>query len=227
MFAHSAFDTATFERCARSGHVILPIVPIAHLLETLLYPHLVLHNDKSYERMGAMDRETFAALVTPHLSDLVRVAQGFVGMTDAEDAAQEALTRAWLARDSLRDRSAMRAWLIQIEVNLCRNWWNGRYGSDRTRQTELAAAAAFMSPFNPASSDAAAALDLRAALLALGDDDRMLIILRFYVDLNASEIGQIFTTPAATIRTRLRRALERLRVHLQAESHMGQEASHD
>ncbi len=171
--------------------------------------------------MGIMDRDTFAALVTPHLGDLVRVAQGFVGMADAEDAAQEALTRAWLARESLRDRSAMRAWLLQIEINLCRNWWNGRYGSDRRRQTDLAVAAAFMSPFNPASSDAAAALDLRAALLELGEDDRSLIILRFYVDLNASEIGQILTTPAATIRTRLRRALERLRARMQAESHKG------
>ena len=44
-----------------------------------------------------MDYERFAPLVTPHTATITRMAAALVGIPDAEDAAQEALMRAWRA----------------------------------------------------------------------------------------------------------------------------------
>jgi RNA polymerase sigma-70 factor, ECF subfamily len=42
-----------------------------------------------------MEYERFAALVAPHTGAMARMAAALVGLADAEDAAQEALVRAW------------------------------------------------------------------------------------------------------------------------------------
>src|SRR5512146_33817 len=69
-----------------------------------------------------MDYERFAPLVTPHTATITRMAAALVGIADAEDAAQEALMRAWRAWPGLREADSTRAWLMQITVNVCRTW---------------------------------------------------------------------------------------------------------
>src|SRR6185437_1290840 len=49
-----------------------------------------------------MEHENFAALVAPHTAAMARVPAALVGIADAEDAAQEALLRAWRGWPSLR-----------------------------------------------------------------------------------------------------------------------------
>src|SRR5215471_15243003 len=70
----------------------------------------------------------FAALATQHTRAVLRVAAALVGQANAEDAAQEALTRAWQAWDSLRDEAALRSWLLRITVNVCNQWLRGGFG---------------------------------------------------------------------------------------------------
>ena len=79
---------------------------------------------ESQERKGCcgMDYERFAPLVTPHTATITRVAAALVGLADAEDAAQEALLRAWRAWPTLREADSTRAWLLQITVNVCHTW---------------------------------------------------------------------------------------------------------
>ncbi|HEX8981405.1 MAG TPA: sigma factor [Ktedonobacterales bacterium] len=68
-----------------------------------------------------MEHERFAPLVLEHTAMMARVAAALVG-ADAEDAAQEALVRAWRAWPTLRDPASTCAWLMQITVNVCRSW---------------------------------------------------------------------------------------------------------
>jgi RNA polymerase sigma-70 factor (ECF subfamily) len=67
------------------------------------------------------DRAYFAAHIPLHITTMVRVAAALVGVADAEDAVQEALMRAWQGWPGLRDRAALRGWLLRITVNVCRN----------------------------------------------------------------------------------------------------------
>src|SRR5512146_3404681 len=66
--------------------------------------------------------DEFAPVVQPHLPAILRVARAMVGSADAEDVAQEAITRAWQSFATLREAGAARAWLLRITINLCHNW---------------------------------------------------------------------------------------------------------
>lgn len=165
-----------------------------------------------------MEYERFAPLVTPQTDVMARVAAAIVGIADAEDAAQEALMRAWRAWPSLREPDAARAWLMQITVNVCRTWRTRRQGLRLAVEDRLDTAALSLPP-DPTTLGAAehvAALDLRHALGALDDDMRLVVALRFYASMDSTEIGELLGTSPATIRGRLRRALLRLRQTLDA-----------
>ncbi len=161
------------------------------------------------------DYDLFTALLPEHIEALVRMAAALVGTADAEDAVQEAITRAWQAWPTLREPVALRAWLLRITANVCRDWLRGRFGT-RNRLTEPLPADDALARLDgdPGASDHTAALDLRRAINLLEGDLRVIIALRYYAGMDASEIGAALSMPSATVRTRLRRALFRLREQL-------------
>ncbi len=161
----------------------------------------------------------FAALVTPNASAMLRVAAALVGTADAEDAAQEAVVRAWRAWDALRDRSALRSWLLRITTNVCQDWQRGHFGTHRARTLPLPETdegALAILDADPGGSDHVGALDLREAINRLDTDLRVVVVLRYYADMDATEIGAALGMPSATVRTRLRRGLMLLRERLDA-----------
>jgi RNA polymerase sigma-70 factor (ECF subfamily) len=168
---------------------------------------------------GADELGAFCALVDAYTTTLTRVAAALVGASDAEDAVQEAVVRAWRAWPELRDRAAARAWLISITINVCRDWLRGRFGA-RLRLTESLSGAGdepraiAQLDSDPGASDHAAALDLRHAITTLDDDLRVIVALRYYTGMDSTTIGAALGMPAATVRTRLRRALGLLRDQL-------------
>jgi RNA polymerase sigma-70 factor (ECF subfamily) len=163
------------------------------------------------------DVAVFNALVSQHAEQMIRVAAAIVGIADAEDATQEAIMRAWQAWPTLRDREAFSAWLLRITVNVGRSWLRGRFGTHRRLNASLNEAEAesdipvALFSDDLGASDHAAALDLRSAINQLDTDSRAVVALRYYGGLDATEIGAALTMPPATVRTRLRRALRRLR----------------
>ena len=144
---------------------------------------------------------------------LINIAAALVGISDAEDAAQEALMRAWRAWPSLREADSTRAWLMQITVNVCRTW---RARSQSQSHGELDHLDTMILPDGATSamlgaSDHLNALDMRQALLTLSADLRQIVALRFYIGMDSTEIGELLSESPATVRTRLRRALIQLR----------------
>jgi RNA polymerase sigma-70 factor (ECF subfamily) len=176
------------------------------------------------QRVATDDPEAarFAQLVPLHAAAMLRIAATLVGMADAEDATQEAVVRAWQAWAMLRDESALRGWLLTITVNVCRQWRRGGFG----RRLRL------MEPLpeddsrlfariegDPGASDHTGALDLRAAVSALPDDLRLVVALRYYGGMDATEAGAALGIPPSTVRTRLRRALLTLRERIGPEGY--------
>lgn len=166
----------------------------------------------------------FSALIDAHAATLTRVAAALIGLNDAEDAAQEAVVRAWRAWPELRERSAGRAWLISITINVCRDWLRGRFGARRRLTESLLGADNEPRPIaqldaDPGASDYAAALDLRHAITTLDEDLRTIVALRYYAGMDSTTIGAALGMPAATVRTKLRRALGLLRERLSGRPH--------
>jgi RNA polymerase sigma-70 factor (ECF subfamily) len=155
-------------------------------------------------------------LAPEHVRAAVRLAGALVGRDDAEDATQEALLRAWQAWPMLQNPAAAHGWLLRITANVCKDWQRGRFGTRHRHDTPLAEdddGPALLGG-DPGASDAAASLDLRAAVNALEPGLRIVVVLRHYAGLDATEIGAALGMPPATVRTRLRRALALLRERL-------------
>jgi len=102
---------------------------------------------------------------------------------------------------------------MQITVNVCRTWrarsLGLRQGSEEGRQNEIPPQDAPSAMLG--ATDHINALDLRQALLTLSADMRQVIVLRFYVGMDSTEIGELLSESPATVRGRLRRAVIQLR----------------
>jgi RNA polymerase sigma-70 factor (ECF subfamily) len=144
---------------------------------------------------------------------LRRIARGLLFDEHAvDDAVQEAWLRA-IERPP-RDPAAARGWLASVVRNVARN---ERRGSARRRAREQAQASA---ESVPSTADVLAREATRKtvldAVLALSEPYRGTVLLRFYEGLAPAAIARRAGLPAATVRTRLKRALEQLRARLDA-----------
>lgn len=129
--------------------------------------------------------------------------------TEAEDAVQDALVRAWHRRTSLRDSAGFAAWFDRILVNGCRDRLRRRR---RVRFLELDAAR------EPAIPDPFRALldrdEATRALASLEPDQRVVVILHYWADLTLEGVARRTGWPIGTVKSRLHAALRRLETQL-------------
>ncbi len=136
---------------------------------------------------------------------------------DAEDAAQEGFVKAYRALDRFRPDADFRPWLLRIMANEARNRVRS---SGRRHRLELRLSEGFR-PGDAAPSPEAVALatDERRRLLAivneLGDDDRMVIASRYFLELSGEETAAALGIAEGTVKSRLSRALARLRARVE------------
>src|SRR5262245_2802969 len=152
-------------------------------------------------------------------ADFVRgLARALVG-ADGEDVAQQVWVRALQAAPP---RGDVRAFLTTIVRRLAQN----RLRSERRRSAREGAAVA--AEPGPTPDQVLAREEVRRrvvdAVLALDEPFRQVVLLRFYDDLTPRAIAQRLGVPPATVRTRLLRALDKLRARLDAE-HGGSRAA--
>ena len=132
---------------------------------------------------------------------------------DAEDAAQEGFVKAFRALATFRTGAEPRPWLLRIVANEARN---RARSAGRRHHLELRLAERFR-PGDAAPSPEAAVLaaEDRDRLLhlvnELGDDDRRVIASRYFLELSGEETALTLGIPEGTVKSRLSRALSRLR----------------
>jgi RNA polymerase sigma-70 factor (ECF subfamily) len=158
--------------------------------------------------------------------ELVRRYQGIAVRTayvispdgDAEDAVQEAFVKAYAAIARFRLDAPFRPWLLRIVANEARN----RRRSAGRRAGLALRAAEDRRPGDAAPSPESAVLadESRQALLSaingLRDEDREVIAARYLLDLSEAETAETLGLPRGTVKSRLSRALARLRERLAA-----------
>ena len=165
---------------------------------------------KSVEATVDARERTLERLMTDYGNSVVRVC--FLFLKDrqlAQDASQEAFIKAWRAVDSLREDGAEKAWLMKIAVNTCRNILRSRYFKmvDRRISTDELP--------EPAAEDRQQDDSLLQEVLRLPDKYRQAVVLYYYQELSAAETADALGVPAATVRTRLKRAREILKTRLE------------
>lgn len=164
------------------------------------------------------DEAAYEEIVQRYQQVAFRTAYVITGSApDAEEAAQEGFIKAYRALDRFRPGAALRPWLLRIVANEARNRVRS---SGRRRQLELRITEGFR-PGDAAPSPEAVAvgLDERRRLLAmvnaLGDDDRRVIACRYFLELGGEETAAVLGVPEGTVKSRLSRALARLRARVE------------
>jgi len=152
------------------------------------------------------DGSAFAELLRPAYLVAFRVAYGLLhNADDAEDAVQEAAFTAWRKLGNLREGSRLQPWFLAIVANRCRTIAKRRFLSLSADQAEV----------EIETVDVPSVVDLRRALARLDHEQRLVLVLRYYLDLPYEEIAATLGISAKAARTRVERAVHRLRPILQ------------
>jgi RNA polymerase sigma-70 factor (ECF subfamily) len=155
-------------------------------------------------RAVAGDQAAFESLIRPMVEPGLRLALSMLGnRRDAEDATQEALTRAWRKLHQLRQGMPVRPWFFAIVTNQCRN-------IRRTPWFRLTSAVDVVHR-QPVPEPGVEHLDLERGLEQLPAADRGALFLHFYLDLSIEEVAATLGVSPAAAKSRIYRACHRLR----------------
>ncbi|MCI0393872.1 MAG: sigma-70 family RNA polymerase sigma factor [Chloroflexi bacterium] len=154
------------------------------------------------------------ALVRQHQDHVFRLAYLVLrDPAEAEDAAQEAFIRAYTALDRFDLSRPLRPWLLRIAVNVARNRRRalGRYVANLRRMLARTP--------EPVLSNAPAgdvqeqwrSRQLWQAVQRLNPAGQEVVYLRYFLDMSEADMAEALAVAPGTVKSRLHRALARLR----------------
>jgi RNA polymerase sigma-70 factor (ECF subfamily) len=153
----------------------------------------------------AGDPDAYERLLEPAVRPATRLAFAMLqDRSEAEDAFQESALRAWRRLENLRPGSPFQPWFMGIVANQCRDtrrsrWWNLVRLPNPTSIQPVSDAAWFEGQ------------DLRRAVTSLPYDQRVAILMHFHLDMPLSEVAIALDISLSGVKTRINRALKRLR----------------
>jgi RNA polymerase sigma factor (sigma-70 family) len=172
------------------------------------------------ERAKRGDVAAYERIVRENQTIAFRTAWMITGSTaEAEEAAQDAFLKAYRALGRFRSGAPFRPWLLRIVGNEARN---RRVAAGRRERLavrvagERRAGGAVPSP-EAALLDGELRRDLLAAVESLSDRDRAVISCRYLLELSEAETAAALGVRKGTVKSRLSRALERLRAELEPD----------
>ncbi len=172
------------------------------------------------ERARDGDTVAYERLVRMHQAVAFRAAYLVTGdAPEAEDATQEGFVRAYHALDRFRPGASFRPWLLAIVTNEARN---RRRSAGRRANLTLRVAAEGQAVSAPVSPEAAVvAAERREELLSslgeLSEGDRLVISYRYFLGLSEQETATTLGCARGTVKSRLSRAIARLRQAMKKE----------
>lgn len=155
---------------------------------------------------GALDA-LFGGLVDPAFSLAVILLRD---REAAEDAVQEAAMRAWRKLGQLHSGAEVRPWFLAFVANQCRN-------ARRARWRSVLKLDDLDRPVAGEEERIVRGADLRRAVRSLPYDQRLAIVLHYFLDLPLEEIAVVTRAPVGTVKSRLHRATAQLRARLGEE----------
>ena len=164
--------------------------------------------DGENRRVGARRTADFDDWVAARGPALLRLAYVLTGnRADAEDAVQDALSRALPRWEHIRSTGDPDAYVRRMVVNAHTSWWR------KFRRRESPVAEVFTAGTAPPPAHEERDR-VWAACLALPEDQRVAVVLRYYERLEYAEIAALTGVAEGSVRSRVSRGLATLRVTL-------------
>jgi RNA polymerase sigma-70 factor (ECF subfamily) len=153
------------------------------------------------------DNAAFAELIQSSQEKLYRIAYSYVrNKDDALDIVSESVYKAFVNLESLKNPSYFNTWIIRIAINQSINFINKGRKVMLKENIELNAAKNTPEPDE--------AFDLHTAMDRLDENQKAVIILKYFEDLTIAQVAEIMNRPVGTIKTYLHGALKNLRLEL-------------
>lgn len=165
---------------------------------------------------AAARRHPLLSLFEEAGDELLGTAYHFVGnRDDAVEVYQEAFLKCWRRRDGLGQIVDLRAWVFRVLVNTARDLLRRR-----VRRPAVPLTVEVAGP--PAGDEGRLETEelverLREAIGHLPEEQRQVFVLRQNGGLPYAEIADLLGIPEGTAKTRMRRALARLRKHFEGD----------
>ena len=175
------------------------------------------------QRCAAGDERACTDLVAEHQRMVVQLAVNLLGdREEALDLSQEVFLRVFRTIHRFRGQSSLRTWIYRIAVNQARNrhrFWRRRHRGDQVSlDAHMAAHGEFLSGGEAGPDRVLAQKELAArlqrALDGLPFDQRTAIVLREIDGLSYEEIAYSLGVAVGTVKSRLTRARQALRLEL-------------
>jgi RNA polymerase sigma factor (sigma-70 family) len=180
--------------------------------ETLLEPH----DDEVARRFAAGDEQALVWAYERWAGQVHGLAvRAFGSGPDAEDVTQQTFVSAWTGRGGYSSaRGPLPAWLVGICRHKIADTWSRL---ERQRRVLEAAAADVLPASGPLDGAVADRLLLRCELDRLTQPQRGIIEMAFFADLTHAQIAARTGLPLGTVKSHIRRTLERLRSRLEGD----------
>ena len=123
---------------------------------------------------------------------------------EAEDAVSDTVVTAYEKISSLKKEESFRSWIFTILSNHCKNQFRKRNQTHELDET-----------YPSKESDYAGSQDVKSAFWKLDDEERLIVSFSVFGGYQSDEIGQMLDMNPVTVRSRKKRALEKMRVVLQ------------
>ena len=147
-----------------------------------------------------MTEELFCQHYEKYKNTVYSVIFNYVQNTeDTADLLQEVFIKLFATEDDFQSEEHMKAWLIRVSINLCKNHL-------RSIKTRKIVPLEEDIPFFDQREDN----DLLKVVFTLPEKYRIPIHLFYYESYSIKEIGNILDMPEATVKIRLKRAREKL-----------------
>jgi RNA polymerase sigma-70 factor (ECF subfamily) len=175
-------------------------------------------------RAQAGDREAFEQLLLSHQQRVFAVVGSILRRReDIEDVVQQVFIKVYVSLKRFDCRSSFSTWLYKVTVNECYDYlrkkrvrrlvYEGDLSEDQVRQFEMLECGAAGS-HTTAPPDIGHRVELREVverlLDELGEQDRMMLVLKEVHGFSVEEIGEILDLNVNTVKVRLFRARGRL-----------------
>ena len=172
-------------------------------------PLTSLHDLELAALAAAGDRRAFGELVRRHGST-VRALLRRMGAEPAlaDDLAQDAFLAAFESIGDYRGEGAFAGWVKRIAARLYLKRWRRRAELDPVEPNEA------MAPVSGGESEAAHRLDLDGALAELSPSERLCVSLCYGAGLSHAEAAAALKTPLGTVKSHVKRGLDKLKARL-------------
>ena len=150
-----------------------------------------------------MDSILFTEYISRYRNMVYRVAFSYLkSPADSEDIMQEVFLKLYQSGKSFDSEEHLKAWLIRVTANKAKD----ELKASRRKHTEPASEGVYVTD-TPHS-------ELHEAIGTLGEDYRIVVYLHYYEGYGVKELAKLLRISEANVKTRLKRAREKLRAFL-------------